>query len=162
MITRFRVILSEGDPMTTCTFFGHRDTPETVEPLLRTTLLDLINNIHVTLFYVGNNGNFDRMVKNTLKLLKLAYPQIQYAVILAYKPRENNPWDLANRSPTIFPDALENTPPKAAIPRRNQWMLDRSDYVITYITRTWGNAAQFKKLAEKKGKVVLNLAEYTV
>lgn len=42
-----------------CTFFGHKDTPKEIEPTLRSTLIDLIENKNVNVFYVGNNGNFD-------------------------------------------------------------------------------------------------------
>ena len=49
--------------MLTCTFFGHKDTPKEIEPTLRSTLVDLIENKNVLKFYVGNHGNFDYMVK---------------------------------------------------------------------------------------------------
>ena len=148
--------------MATCTFFGHKDTPTTVEPLLRSVLLDFINKRQVSSFYVGNNGNFDCMVKNTLQGLQQAYPHIQYAVIPAYPPTETKRKDQTDPSPIFFPPILENTPPRAAIPQRNRWMLERSDYVITYITHAWGNAAQYQRLAEKKRKIALNLANEDV
>ena len=49
--------------MGVCTFFGHRDTPGKIEPLLRATLAALIEDHDVDLFYVGNHGGFDLMVK---------------------------------------------------------------------------------------------------
>ena len=42
-----------------CTFFGHRDAPESIKPLLRKVLLNLIENQGITQFYAGNQGNFD-------------------------------------------------------------------------------------------------------
>ena len=42
--------------MAVCTFFGHRDCPETIKPYLREVLIDLINNQEVDTFYVGNRG----------------------------------------------------------------------------------------------------------
>ena len=53
----------------TCTFFGHRDTPTTIEPLLKETLTDLIKNKGVDLFYVGNQGKFDAMARKVLSKL---------------------------------------------------------------------------------------------
>ena len=88
--------------MATCTFFGHKDTPTTVEPLLRSVLLDFINKRQVSSFYVGNNGNFDCMVKNTLQGLQQAYPHIQYAVIPAYPPTETKRKDQTDPSPIFF------------------------------------------------------------
>ena len=53
-----------------CTFFGHRDSPETIKPKIRTAVIDLIENHGVTMFYVGNQGNFDRLVRSILKEVK--------------------------------------------------------------------------------------------
>ena len=36
-------------------------------------------------------------------------------------------------------------------------MLERADFVITYVTHITGGAADFKDLAERKGKTVINL-----
>ena len=57
----------------TCTFFGHRIVPNEIEPTLRSTLIDLIDNHDVDLFYVGNHGGFDAMVHKVLKELSAIY-----------------------------------------------------------------------------------------
>ena len=75
-----------------CTFFGHKDTPKEIEPTLRSTLIDLIENKNVNVFYVGNNGNFDTMVRRQLEDLSQTYP-ITYSVVLAYLPTEKNKYD---------------------------------------------------------------------
>ncbi len=56
--------------MLTCTFFGHKDTPKEIDPLLKSVLVELIKNKNVMRFYVGNHGNFDYMVKHCLIELK--------------------------------------------------------------------------------------------
>ena len=38
-------------------------------------------------------------------------------------------------------------------------MLKQSDYVVTYITHSWGGAAQFAEMAERKGKTVINISK---
>ena len=70
--------------MPVCTFFGHRDCPETIKPKLREVLADLISNRNVDMFYVGHQGQFDAYVHGELKKLKQEYPHINYAVVLAY------------------------------------------------------------------------------
>ncbi len=97
------------------------------------------------------------MVRKNLKRLTFDYPYIRYAVVLAYMPDEKNKQDSQSYSDTIYPDGLEDTPLKYAIAKRNRWMINRSDYVVTYIIHPQGGAAQFKELAEKKGKYVINL-----
>ena len=142
-----------------CTFFGHKDTPEKIQPILRGILIDLIENKDAHLFYVGNHGKFDNMVQRNLKLLKDRYKHIGYAVVLAYMPGEKDNYNKQDYTDTIYPDGLESTPPKYAIVKRNKWMIDNSDYVVTYVKYNIGGAAKCKKLAEKKGLPVLNLAD---
>ena len=138
----------------TATFFGHKDTPKEIEPTLRSTLIDLIENKNVNLFYVGNNGNFDTMVRRQLEDLSQTYP-ITYSVVLAYLPTEKNKYDdLTN---TIYPEGLETVPKRFAISWRNKWMLKQSDVVVTYVTHTYGGAAKFKEMAKSMKKTVFNI-----
>lgn len=141
-----------------CTFFGHRNTSAEITPKLKTTIIDLIENKNVNLFLVGNQGNFDSIVKNVLSDLKTIYPHIIYYIALAYMPTKKDAEYPELFRNTIYPDGLENTPPKYAIHRRNMWMIDKSDYAITYVDHSIGGAAQFKEIAERKGKIVINLA----
>ena len=159
-LVHFRVICFKVIIVATCTFFGHRDIPQEIELTLRSTLINLIENKHVDLFYVGNQGNFDYMVLKNLTLLKLDYPHISYAVVLAYMPYKKNELNNKDYPNTIYPEGLENTPPKYAIIKRNRWMIDKADYVVTYVKDIVGGAIRFKEFSEKKGKIVLNLADF--
>ena len=138
-----------------CTFFGHKDTPKEIEPTLRSTLIDLIENKNVNVFYVGNNGNFDIMVRRQLEDLSQAYP-ITYSVVLAYLPTEKNKYD--NLLNTIYPEGLETVPKRFAISWRNKWMIQQSDIVVTYVTHNFGGAWQFKELAERINKSTIELS----
>lgn len=89
LITRRRVSSRGGNYMTkTCTFFGHKDTPETVKNGLHTTIEKLITEYGVETFYVGNQGAFDFHTRAALRQLQEKYPYIRYAVVLAYMPGE--------------------------------------------------------------------------
>ena len=143
--------------MSSCTFFGHRDAPDTIKPILREKIIDLIENRGVELFYVGNQGAFDRTAIGVLRGLKEEYPQIKYYVVLAYVPHNKDRLGLEDSDSTIYPECLDKTPPKYAIIKRNRWMIERADFVITYVTHITGGAADFKALAERKGKTVINL-----
>ena len=140
----------------TVTFFGHKDTPKEIESTLRTTLFDLIENHGATEFYVGNNGNFDTMVRRQLEDLSQTFP-ITYSVVLAYLPTTKSEYD--DYTNTILPEGIETSPKRFAISYRNKWMTQQSDVVVTYVTRTYGGAAQFKEMAEKQGKTVIELSE---
>ncbi len=136
----------------TVTFFGHRDTPKQIEPVLRLTLIDLIENKNATVFYVGNHGNFDAMVRRQLEDLSKTYP-IKYYVVLAYMPGKNDTPD----EHSILPEGIETVPRRFAINYRNKWMINRADIVVTYVTRSFGGAWEFKLMAEKAQKYMLCL-----
>lgn len=142
----------------TCTFFGHKDTPESVKTKLRETVIDLIENHNADLFYVGNQGHFDFLAAKTLENLKELYPHIRYYIVLAYMPGEKRDSGI-DFSSAIYPEGLENVPLRFAIDKRNRWMLDLSEAVVTYVEHNFGGAAKFKELAEKKNKTVINLVE---
>ncbi len=136
----------------TVTFFGHRDTPKGTEPALRLTLIDLIENKNANLFYVGNHGNFDAMVRRQLENLSKTYP-IKYYVVLAYMPSKNDKSD----EHSILPEGIETVPRRFAIKYRNKWMLGKSDIVVTYVTRNFGGAWKFKQMANSKEKLLIDL-----
>ncbi len=144
----------------TVTFFGHREVSDEIEEGLKTVLNNLIVKRNVDTFYVGNQGEFDYMVRKNLKLLKKVYPNIKYAVVLAYLPTKKAEIDVYDNYETTYPCGLETVPPKFAIIKRNNWMIARADIVVTYVTHNFGGAAQFKELAIKKGREVINLADY--
>ncbi len=59
---------------------------------------------------------------------------------------------------SFFPISLSVTHlKKYALDRRNGWMVNQSDYVVTYVKNTRGVAHKFKEKAEKKKKTVINL-----
>ena len=143
--------------MLACTFFGHSDCPETIKPNLRAVLIDLIVNQNVEMFYVGNQGRFDAIVRNVLRDLKMDYPSINYAVVLAYMPGKQSEYD--DYSDTMLPEGIETVHPRYAISWRNNWMLKKSDYVVTYITRAWGGAVRYANQATTQKKLIVSLAE---
>ena len=140
----------------TCTFFGHRDAPSKIEGTIKETIERLILE-GVTCFYVGNNGSFDSMVHRQLQQLSEKYPHIRYYVVLAYMPTVKEEFDITDYGETVYPEGLESVPPKFAISKRNQWMVEKSDVVVTYIKYSTGGAAQAKKLAERKGKTIVDI-----
>ncbi len=138
-----------------CTFFGHSDAPEAVKPALKAAIIELIEKENVTGFYVGNHGNFDRMTISILSELAQTR-SIRFYVVLAYQPTEKDADYLTH---TVLPDGIETVPPRFAINYRNRFMLENADFVITYVTHSWGGAAKYKQMAEKKQKRIIELGE---
>lgn len=138
-----------------CTFFGHSDTPETIKLMLKATITELMEKENVTDFYVGNHGNFDRMAISILSELAKTW-NIRFYVVLAYQPTEKDADYLAH---TVLPDDIETVPPRFTINYRNKYMIENADIVITYVKHSWGGAAKFKLMAEKKHKRIIELGE---
>lgn len=143
--------------MPACTFFGHRDCPSSIKSKLRKVLIDLIESHAVDMFYVGQQGAFDSMVRSVLKELVSLYPHINYAVVLESMPPKRDEFDTRDYSDTMLPEGIETVHPRFAISWRNKRMIKQSDYVVTYVTHSWGGAAQFAELAEKQKKTVINV-----
>ena len=118
-------------------------------------MIDLIANNDVNMFYVGNQGQFDSLVQSVLQDLQKEYPQFRYAVVLAYMPSKK--FEYADYPDTMLPEGIESVHPRYAISWRNNWMLQQSDYVVTYVAHSWGGAAQYAEKAKRSGKVVINL-----
>lgn len=147
--------------MSSCTFFGHRSIPEEVKSTLRSTLTDLIENHSVDIFYVGNHGGFDTMVRKVLSELSDQYA-VTYYVVLAYMPAKRSNSDYTDYTETLLPVGIETVPKRFAITYRNKWMIQHADYVVTYVTSGIASgAAQFKQYAEKHGKNVIELSRET-
>lgn len=143
--------------MAACTFFGHRDAPSDIKGRTLEVLCDLIENLGVDVFYVGNNGAFDKLVITIINELVQKYPHIKYYVVLAYHPK--NVACEYNYLNTIYPEALTGICPKFAIKKRNEWMIEKSEIIVSYTKYSTGGAVFYTQLALKKGRKVINIAE---
>ena len=136
--------------MPACTFFGHRDCGNEIFEELNAAVNELIVKHGVDRFYVGRQGNFDRMAYRTLSDMHSRYPHIKYEVVL-----EKIPVCEQDCADTVVPDGVEGVHPRYAVCYRNKWMIDRSDYVIVYVKRSWGDAARYAALAERMRRNVI-------
>ena len=142
--------------MPTCTFFGHRDCPDSLRPSLQQAIVRLIVEEGMDTFYVGHQGKFDRLALAALQQAVAQYPHIRYTVVLAYLPTcKDVPWQ---PDTTMLPDGIEDVPKRFAISYRNRWLVEHADMVIAYALYR-GGAMQFVELAQKKGKKILWLNE---
>lgn len=136
-----------------CAFFGHRDAPIEIRNKIKETVINLIEGRDVTKFYVGNNGDFDRMALSVLKELSEMYPQIDYCVVYAYLPEKGG----EDFEHTIYPEGIETVPKRFAVDYRNRWIVRQTDIVVAYVRRSFGGAAKFVDMAERKALDIINL-----
>ena len=139
----------------TACFFGHRDVTHDIRSKLQFIIEQLITEKQINTFYVGHQGQFDSMVYSVLKEMKVKYPHIRYIVVLAYMPDEHI--NELYGEDTIYPEGLETVPRRFAISKRNDWMIQHSDYAVCYVHKITGGAAKFREKAEKKGLKVIDV-----
>ena len=139
----------------TATFCGHKDIAgeQKIAILLEENLQELISE-GVISFLLGGYGSFDLLAALVLKNLKTEHPNIQRILVIPYMDREYN-HELYDGS--VYPP-IEGVPKRFAILRRNEWMIEQSDVVITYVTHDWGGASTTLEYAKKKGKKIISVA----
>lgn len=133
------------------TFCGHREgyDQRKIEEWLDVVLPPLIEGGAKT-FYLGGYGAFDSLAAEAVQRQKAAYPDIEAILVLPYLNRNA---DASGYDTTAYPP-LECVPPRLAILKRNQWMVEVSDVVISGVIYGWGGAAKTLDYAKKKGKVI--------
>ncbi len=141
--------------MSACTFFGHRDAPDTVLSALTQTIEYLIVNKRVSCFYIGTHGAFDRFAYTALKCARTKYPHISVNVVLAYIPTTK---DERYGEDSLLPEGIETVPKRFAINYRNKWMLHRSTHIVSYVVRNFGGASHYVDLARKQNKTIISLS----
>lgn len=140
--------------MKACTFFGHADAPDIIKDTLREVIVNLITKENVTVFYVGVEGQYDRLCYRILKEIEFQYKYIKIFRVLAYLKNDNKFLE-----DSLYPLGIEKVPKRFAIPFRNKWMIRKSDYVISYVTRSVGGASKFADMAIKQNRIVINIAK---
>lgn len=133
------------------TFCGHRRLQDRnkVKAWLESTLAELIRQ-GADIFYLGGYGDFDTLSAEVLKKLKKASPNIRLIFVVPYLGRTGEGYD-----ETIYPE-LEKVPPRFAILKRNEWMVQKADIIVAYITHSYGGAFQTFNFARRKKKKIIS------
>ena len=140
-----------------CSFFGHRDTSETISENLYQTVVKVIKEDNISAFYVGNNGAFDSLARRAVTRAKEDFPHIKIYLVFAYLPTIKDTFSEERYDGTVYPDVLENIPKRFAISHRNKWIVTQSDVVIGYVRTSYGGAYDALHYAENQKKKVINL-----
>lgn len=109
-------------------------------------------------FLVGDYGDFDAIAASVCISLKKDYPHIEVCLVLPYyRPHiDDYTHQRYNRFDSIITPPLEDTPYRYRIVKANQFMVDQSDIVISYV-RSSGGAAKTLQYAIRKTKRIINL-----
>lgn len=114
-------------------------------------------------FYSGGMGDFDKKCESAVRGMKRKYPErsIRLVRVLPYLTHEINrdkEYFESYYDDIVVPMELMGVHYKAAIKKRNRWMVDQADKILAYIYRDFGGAFDTIKYAYRMGKPVLNFA----
>ena len=136
--------------MKSCFFIGHHDAPDSILPELTKAIEGIILEEDEICFYIGGYGNFDRLSVHAVKQLKQKYPQITLMKLLYYHPAIRPVEIPYGYDGTYYPEGMESVPPRIAIVKGNQLMVDSVDWLVAYICHSIGNAGKLLKYAQRK------------
>jgi len=144
--------------MSTCCFFGHRkiDITDEVIKKLRNTIEKLIVEENTDTFLFGCNSQFDDLCLGITSELKICYPYVKRIYVRAKFPIINDDYKsylLKSYEETYYPDNILNAG-KAAYIKRNQEMIDKSDFCIIYFDENYIVSKRNKKIQNLQNKLI--------
>ena len=144
-------------------FCGHSDfqkTEEYEEKLLR--ILEREVGDKVAEMYLGGYGGFDGFAYYCCKKYKETHPDVSLLLITPYMTLDHQMrylnTQMAQYDGIIYPE-IEDKPLRFAISYRNKWMVEKADLVVAYVTHSFGGAYATYAYAERKGKLIINIAD---
>ncbi|MCQ2386953.1 MAG: hypothetical protein MJ066_00710 [Clostridia bacterium] len=145
-------------------FFGHSDylymrkNDEKIAD--KKTILDYLEKLvgdKKCDFYLGLYGDFDYFAKECCQEYKKTHQNCKMIAILPYLTSK---YCLDDYDESIYPP-IEKCMRKFAILKRNEWIVENSDYIICFIKYTFGGANKAIEHARKKKKIVFNICNKT-
>ena len=146
------------------TFCGHSNFLSSVEyeeKILR-LLEELVRDSHADI-YLGGYGEFDNFAYRCCKKFQQHHKNISIVFITPYITLEYQKHHLnvlKDLYDSIIYPQIEDKPLRFAITYRNRWMIEKADFVISYISYKKGGAYATYKYAKSKGKIIFNLGKY--
>ena len=142
------------------TFCGHSSFTASYQQ--EEDVVKLIKNVaknDCVTFYLGGYGKFDIFALGCAHKYKNLFENTKIVFITPYlgdwlQKRKN---DILNVYDSVIYPPLENVPYKFAISKRNQWMVQQSDFVIAYVSTHFGGAYKTLLYAHKQNKPYVNL-----
>ena len=150
--------------MLCCTFAGHRDLflPDAERKII-TALDSILESDDEFVFYTGGMGEFDSKCTSAVRTVRHRFQEKRLRLVLVLPYMTNRVNTDKNYFETEYDDVmipidLADIYPKAAIRKRNRWMVDRSDILLACVYRDFGGAYDTMQYALRKGVKVINLS----
>jgi len=142
-------------------FIGHRKISNVfeIERTLDRYIGELLKSTEYVEFYMGRNGDFDIYAASAVKRAQKKYGSENSSLILVLPYASKND----KYYTTFYDEILYPVDPathfKAAIGKRNKWMVNHCHELIAYVEQSRGGAYQTYSYARKQGKHTFNFAD---
>ena len=142
----------------TCFLMGNRHTPSNIREPLAEAVEKHITEYGVTTFIVGRYGNFDNMTIGVLREAKKRHNDIELYLLTPYALTQKIDTPEGFNG-TFYPEGLEKVPLRLAILQANRYMVQNSDYLITYCHHIGNtrNIVEYAQSLEKRGLIKVTL-----
>lgn len=143
--------------MKTVTFCGHSDILASDMPGIKEKLyteIEKLINQGASEFLLGGYGDFDLMCAKVIRELKQKNTDIISVLVVPYIDRD---YDKTLYDCSEYPP-IETVPKRLAIIKRNEYMVNKSDAVVAYVTHDWGGAYQTLCYAKTKKKNIISIS----
>lgn len=142
-----------------CCGFGNSDASWKILPKIKEALEYAVNEGCDT-FYLGEMGSFDSMMITATRELQKKYPHIERVLVIPYITKSHQEYKRDYERDfdcVILPPEMLLVPPKFAILRKNEWVIDNSDIVITYTRNPYRGAGKAADYARRKKKFTIDI-----
>ena len=150
----------------TISFIGHALVPQKdkVGEQVKKQIRNSIGEDRRVVCYLGGYGDFDEICACSCRELKREFEKPERIYVTPYmtsaeQRRIKEMQDRGLCDGSLYPP-LENTPPRFAISKRNEWMIDQADLIIAYVNRSYGGAYQSLQMAKRRGKKIVNICDF--
>ncbi len=136
--------------MKNCFLFGQEDAPESILPKLEAALERYRRQLGVTRFYVGEDGDFDRMAAAAVIRLRERYGDVELYLVTSVHPSERSGPPAPGFDGLLYPP-LENVPRRYAQERANCYMVDTCHVILCYAPEKAGKEQNLLAYAVHRG-----------
>ena len=135
--------------------YGHYRLEDQIEKIVRDKLCEK----EYVEFYVGRNGDFDISVASAIKRAQNAVGHHNSCLILLQPyPMKDDEYYEKFYDEVQYP-VDSKTHPKAAITKRNRWMVENAELLVAFVEEgRKGGAMTTLKYAHARGLEIINLA----
>lgn len=143
-----------------CCGFGHREAQINLKNELQIVIEQLILTDNINVFMTGGMGEFDSQFATAVRSCKVYNKDIKLILVKPYFSNElnvNKEYYEYYYDDVIIPEELAGSHYKSAITKRNRWMIDQSQIILSGVYRDFGGAFEAVKYAQKTSKRLIEI-----